>query len=226
MLLRDLRPGVTVHGFRSAFKDWGKRSNQFPGLPLGGRLGACVRRQGASRVRQERIYFEKRRRLMEAWAQHCQREAALAEVCATAAADQMTACRARSTALGEARMAREPNAIHLQPAWEFFKYCCIQAEAKIASGQEPDWFPRATLMTGIESKKEYGLPPWWPLLVALALDLSFEMTADSLSTPAKAPRLSGLALRSSRAGPTGTRDFPEFPLISLNDPINGDGTDD
>jgi len=30
MLLRDLRPGATVHGFRSAFKDWASEATSFP----------------------------------------------------------------------------------------------------------------------------------------------------------------------------------------------------
>jgi len=30
MLLRDLRPGLTVHGFRSSFKDWAAECTNAP----------------------------------------------------------------------------------------------------------------------------------------------------------------------------------------------------
>jgi hypothetical protein len=132
----------------------------------------------------------------------------------------MTACLAqKSTALGEARMARKPNAIHLLPAWEFFKYCCIQAEAKIASGQEPDWF-REHFDDGHRIEKEYGLPPRFLLMVALALDFSFEMTADSLKHFRKKLKDERSRAKKLRVGLLELRDFPDFPLISLNDPID------
>ena len=65
--LRKIRPGVTVHGMRSSFRDWaGDRT----GHERGGRRG----RPGARRRRStERAYrrgdaFEKRRALMRDWA--------------------------------------------------------------------------------------------------------------------------------------------------------------
>ena len=79
MLLRDLRPGVTVHGFRSAFKDWASEATSFPDYLSEAALAhASADKVRAAYARSD--LFEKRRKLMEAWAQHCQREAASAEV--------------------------------------------------------------------------------------------------------------------------------------------------
>lgn len=47
-LLRGMRPGLTVHGFRSAFKDWGDRSDQPPEHRQRSRAGAHHSRQGRS----------------------------------------------------------------------------------------------------------------------------------------------------------------------------------
>jgi hypothetical protein len=116
-------------------------------------------------------------------------------------------------------MARKPNAIHLQPAWEFFKYCCVLAEAKIASGEEPEWF-REHFDRGQEIEQEYALPPGFPLIVALALDFSFEMTADSLKHFRQKLKAERSRAKKLRAGLLELRDFPDFPLISLNDPID------
>ena len=79
MLLRDLRPGVTVHGFRSAFKDWASEATSFPDYLSEAALAhASADKVRAAYARSD--LFEKRRRLMDAWAQHCQRKAASAEV--------------------------------------------------------------------------------------------------------------------------------------------------
>jgi integrase len=79
MLLRDLRPGITVHGFRSAFKDWASEATSFPDYLSEAALAhASADKVRAAYARSD--LFEKRRKLMEAWAQHCQRKAASAEV--------------------------------------------------------------------------------------------------------------------------------------------------
>jgi integrase len=79
MLLRDLRPGVTVHGFRSAFKDWASEATSFPDYLSEAALAhASADKVRAAYARSD--LFEKRRELMEAWARHCQRKPALAEV--------------------------------------------------------------------------------------------------------------------------------------------------
>jgi hypothetical protein len=65
-----IRPGITVHGFRSTFRDWAADQTDFPAelaeLALAHQVGNRV----------ERAYlrsdgFEKRRRLADAWAAHC-----------------------------------------------------------------------------------------------------------------------------------------------------------
>jgi integrase len=75
MTLRQMKAeGATVHGFRSAFRDWCGNETHFPRelaeAALAHRIGdateAAYRRSDA---------LEKRRALMEAWAQHCGMEA-------------------------------------------------------------------------------------------------------------------------------------------------------
>jgi integrase len=79
MLLRDLRPAVTVHGFRSTFKDWASEATSFPDYLSESALAhASADKVRAAYARSD--LFEKRRKLMEAWAQYCQRRAASAEV--------------------------------------------------------------------------------------------------------------------------------------------------
>jgi integrase len=79
MLLRDLRPGVTVHGFRSTFKDWASEATSFPDYLSEAALAhASADKVRAAYARSD--LFGKRRKLMEAWAQYCQRQPALAQV--------------------------------------------------------------------------------------------------------------------------------------------------
>jgi len=62
--------GVTVHGFRSSFRDWAGNETHFPrdlietGLAhvIGDKAELAYRRSDA---------LEKRRKLMEAWANYC-----------------------------------------------------------------------------------------------------------------------------------------------------------
>jgi integrase len=69
-LIGRLRPGITVHGFRSTFRDWcGERTNcprdviEFAlAHKLPDRVEAAYRRETA---------VEKRRKLMDAWARYC-----------------------------------------------------------------------------------------------------------------------------------------------------------
>jgi integrase len=78
-LLRKLRPGVTVHGFRSSFRDWAAETTNFPNHVVEMALAHAVSDAVEAAYRRGDL-FEKRRRLMEAWAQYCQRKAASAEV--------------------------------------------------------------------------------------------------------------------------------------------------
>jgi integrase len=70
-LLQDLRPGLTVHGFRSTFKDWSSERTNFPrevsemalAHAVGDRVEAAYRRGDL---------FAKRRQLMTAWERFCE----------------------------------------------------------------------------------------------------------------------------------------------------------
>jgi integrase len=62
-------PDVTVHGFRSTFRDWAGETTSFP-------HDVCEAALAHLRGRTERAYqrgdlFNKRRRLMDAWAEYC-----------------------------------------------------------------------------------------------------------------------------------------------------------
>ena len=70
MLLRRMNSDVTVHGFRSTFRDWAGEATEFPRelaeAALAHKVGDAVEqayRRGDA--------LEKRRRLMEDWATHC-----------------------------------------------------------------------------------------------------------------------------------------------------------
>jgi integrase len=61
--------GITVHGFRSSFRDWAGESTAFPS-------DVCEAALAHIRGKTERAYqrgdlFNKRRRLMDEWAEHC-----------------------------------------------------------------------------------------------------------------------------------------------------------
>lgn len=75
MLLRRLKVDVTVHGFRSSFRDWAGDATNFPrdvaeaalAHTVGNKVEAAYRRSDA---------LEKRRKLMSAWANFCQKPGA------------------------------------------------------------------------------------------------------------------------------------------------------
>lgn len=64
------REGVTVHGFRSAFRDWGAETTSYPRELLEAAL-AHVLRDKTEAAYQRGDMFDRRRLLMEAWAQYC-----------------------------------------------------------------------------------------------------------------------------------------------------------
>jgi integrase len=71
MLLRRMKAGdVTVHGFRSAFRDWVGNETQFP-RELAEAALAHVIGDKAEQAYRRSDALEKRRVLMEAWANHC-----------------------------------------------------------------------------------------------------------------------------------------------------------
>ncbi len=73
MTVRDLRPGVTVHGFRSTFKDWCAECTAAPNFVSEAALAHAVADKVEAAYRRADL-FEKRRKLMEAWAIYCARE--------------------------------------------------------------------------------------------------------------------------------------------------------
>ena len=78
-MLRDMRPGLTVHGFRSSFRDWAAESTNFPReiaeAALAHTIGTEVERAYA-----RGDLFEKRHKLMQTWAEFCGRGAATGKV--------------------------------------------------------------------------------------------------------------------------------------------------
>lgn len=76
MVLRRLDRGdLTVHGFRSAFRDWASEATSFDGATAESALAHVVRDKVEAAYRRGDL-FEKRRRLMEAWATFCSKPAA------------------------------------------------------------------------------------------------------------------------------------------------------
>jgi len=74
-LLCKLRPGVTVHGFRSTFRDWAAETTNFPNHVVEMALAHAVSDTVEAAYRRGDL-FEKHRRLMEVWANYCGRTSA------------------------------------------------------------------------------------------------------------------------------------------------------
>ena len=66
-LLRGMRPGLTVHGFRSAFRDWAAESTAFPSEVVEMALAHTIANQVEAAYRRGDL-LDKRRELMQAWA--------------------------------------------------------------------------------------------------------------------------------------------------------------
>jgi integrase len=70
MLLRRMKQDITVHGFRSAFRDWAAEctgySHEVAEMALAHTIGNAV-----ERAYRRGDLFEKRRRLMADWATYC-----------------------------------------------------------------------------------------------------------------------------------------------------------
>ncbi len=72
MLLRRLkRDGITAHGMRSAFRDWAAECTNFPSEVCEMALAHVVENATEAAYRRGDL-FEKRRKLMEAWAAFCE----------------------------------------------------------------------------------------------------------------------------------------------------------
>jgi len=71
MLLRRMgRDDLTVHGFRSTFRDWAAERTKFPGEVVEMALAHVVSNKVEAAYRRGDL-FDKRRKLMEAWAVYC-----------------------------------------------------------------------------------------------------------------------------------------------------------
>jgi integrase len=69
-ILRKIKPGVTVHGFRSTFRDWAGDETDFPRELI----EECLSHQvgnAVERAYRRRSSLEKRREVMKAWASYC-----------------------------------------------------------------------------------------------------------------------------------------------------------
>ena len=70
VFLRELQRTITVHGFRSTFKDWASEVTSFPDHISEAALAhASADKVHAAYARSD--LFEKRRELMDAWAMFC-----------------------------------------------------------------------------------------------------------------------------------------------------------
>lgn len=79
-LRRMKRDDITVHGFRSSFRDWASEQTSFPHETCEHALAHRISDKAEAAYRRG-DQFEKRRQLMEAWAQWC--EPATSIVCAS-----------------------------------------------------------------------------------------------------------------------------------------------
>ena len=70
MLLRRMKSDVTVHGFRSTFRDWASETTSFPHEVCEMALAHTIANKAEAAYRRGDL-FEKRRKLMEAWAGYC-----------------------------------------------------------------------------------------------------------------------------------------------------------
>jgi integrase len=69
-MLARLRPDVTVHGFRSTFKDWAAEQTNYANIVSEAALWHSVSDKVEAAYRRGDL-FEKRRRLMNEWAKYC-----------------------------------------------------------------------------------------------------------------------------------------------------------
>ena len=70
MLRRMKVDGVTVHGFRSAFRDWAAECTNFSNEVCEAALAHVIKNKAEAAYRRGDL-FEKRRKLMDAWATYC-----------------------------------------------------------------------------------------------------------------------------------------------------------
>lgn len=69
-VLRDLKEPFTVHGFRSAFRDWVAEQTNFPGEVAEAALAHAIPNKVEAAYRRT-DFLDKRRKLMDAWGDYC-----------------------------------------------------------------------------------------------------------------------------------------------------------
>lgn len=69
-VLRDLKEPYTVHGFRSAFRDWVAEQTSFAGEVAEAALAHAIPNKVEAAYKRT-DFFEKRRKLMDAWGAYC-----------------------------------------------------------------------------------------------------------------------------------------------------------
>src|SRR6516164_1893928 len=74
MMLRRMKANVTVHGFRSSFRDWAGNETSYPRDLIEPALAHVVGDKAEQGYRRSDA-LEKRRKLMEAWAAYCEPKA-------------------------------------------------------------------------------------------------------------------------------------------------------
>jgi integrase len=74
-VLRDLEEPYTVHGFRSAFRDWVAEQTNFPSEVAEAALAHAIPNKVEAAYRRT-DFLDKRRKLMDAWGTYCIGEAA------------------------------------------------------------------------------------------------------------------------------------------------------
>ena len=72
-VLAKVRPGITVHGFRSTFRDWAAEITAYPNHVVEMALAHAISNSVEAAYRRGDL-FEKRRRLMAEWAGYLHRE--------------------------------------------------------------------------------------------------------------------------------------------------------
>ena len=80
MLLRRMGRGdLTIHGFRSSFRDWAAERTNFPAEVAEMALAHAVSDKVEAAYRRGDL-FQKRRQLVESWAKFCAAASALGQV--------------------------------------------------------------------------------------------------------------------------------------------------
>ena len=69
-LLKQTHPALTVHGFRSSFRDWCAEMTNYPGALAEAALAHTIKDKTEAAY-QRGDMFEKRRKLMDAWLDYC-----------------------------------------------------------------------------------------------------------------------------------------------------------